>query len=78
MLASNEEAPLGSAILTLRSKEKTTSSAVSGEPSEKVSPSLIVHSKVWLVLSVKSQFSAASGTALLPPGSTVRRFWYIE
>ena len=44
MLASSEEAPFGSAMSTLRSNEKTTSSAVSGEPSEKTMPSLSVHS----------------------------------
>ncbi len=75
MFASSEEAPFGSAISMLRSKENTTSSAVSGEPSENSSPSRIVHSKVVLLLSVKSQDSAASGTASFPPGGTVIRFW---
>jgi len=75
MFASSEEAPFGSAILTLRSNEKTTSSAVRSEPSENFRPSRSVHSKTLLSLSVKSQLSAASGTALLPPGSIVSRFW---
>ena len=44
MFASSEEAPLGSAILTLRSKEKTTSSASSVEPSEKTPSLRILHS----------------------------------
>ena len=78
MLASSEEAPFGSAMSTLRSNEKTTSSAVRSEPSENFRPELSVHSKIVLSWSVNSQLFAASGTALLPPGSTVRRFWYIE
>ena len=43
MLVSRDEAPSGAAMLTLRSKENLTSSAVSGEPSENLSPSFIVH-----------------------------------
>ncbi len=50
MLASSEEAPFGSAMSTLRSKEKTTSSAVRSEPSENFSPELSVHSKTVLSL----------------------------
>ena len=44
MFASSEEAPFGSAILMLRSNEKTTSSASSVEPSENTLSERIVHS----------------------------------
>src|SRR4051812_34996219 len=73
MSASRDEAPSGSAIPTLRSYENTTSCAVSGEPSENLRPSCIVHS--YVVGLVKSQDFAASGTGLLPPGGIVSSVW---
>ena len=54
------------AISTLRWKEKATSSAVSGEPSENFTPSRIVHS--YVVSFVKSHDCAASGTGFCDPG----------
>ena len=73
MFASSEEAPFGSAILTLRSNENTTSSASRVEPSENTLPARILHSKV--VSSVKLHDSAASGTGLVSPGGNWSRFW---
>ena len=56
MFASSEEPPFGSAIFTLRSKEKTTSLDVSGVPSVNLRSGLSVHWYVWLLLSVYSHF----------------------
>src|ERR687898_3480242 len=46
MLARSDEAPFGSAISTLRSKENFTSSAVRSSPSQNLKPFFIVHSYV--------------------------------
>ncbi len=70
----SEEAPCGSAIFRLRSKEAFTSSDVRSDPSENLRPSWRVHSYTVLFESVNSHDSAASGSGLLPPGGICIRF----
>src|SRR5215510_12104597 len=71
--ASSDDGPLGSAILSWRSRLNLTSSEVSSSPLENFCPALSLQTYVFG--SVKSHDSAASGSGLLPPAGTDSRFW---
>jgi hypothetical protein len=73
MFAMSEAGPFGSLILLIRLKEKTTSLAVSGSPLANLRPDFRV--QVYSVGVLKSHFSAASPTGLVPPGGTFIRNW---
>src|SRR3954452_6832951 len=68
---SSDDGPFASAILVWRSSENLTSSEVSGSPLENFRPSLSV--QTYVLGSLKSQLSAASGSGLLPPAGIVSR-----
>src|SRR5688500_5311759 len=70
--ASSVYGPVGSSILTMRSSENFTSSAVSGSPLENFRSGLSL--QTYVLSSDQSQLSAASGSGLLPPAGTDSRF----
>ena len=65
--------PVGSSILSMRSSENLTSSAVSGSPLANFRSGLSLQTYVFG--SENSQLSAASGSGLLPPAGIDSRVW---
>ena len=65
--------PVGSSILSIRSSENLTSSAVSGSPLENFRSGLSL--QTYVCGSENSQLSAASGSGVLPPAGTESRVW---
>ncbi len=75
MLPSRPAAPFGSAIEMFRSRLYFTSEEVSSLPLANVSPSLRVHSSIWV--SVYSHDSAASPCGVFSPAGIVSSVWYM-
>ena len=65
--------PVGSSILSMRSSENLTSSAVSGSPLENFRSGLSL--QTYVLGSLNSQLSAASGSGLFCPAGTDSSVW---
>src|SRR3954471_11782083 len=65
--------PVGSSILSMRSSENLTSSAVSGSPLENFWSGLSL--QTYVLGSLNSQLSAASGCGLFWPAGTDSSVW---